>query len=228
MCELGHCRRTGAHTILLAMQPSQLLAFVLPALVACSTTSGSGVAKTESRSVDSYDSVEVHGALDVEITVGPAASLSVTADDNILPFIKTEVVGDELNVHSEGSLRPDTPIKVVITTPALEGLEIHGASDASVTGVATDDFEATAHGASDLTLKGKTDTLEVEAHGASKIDAVGLVAKHAEVEAHGASKIDLSELEALDAKLSGASRCTYAGDPTIDENLSGASSLAKR
>lgn len=211
------------------MQRSKLLALAfVPALAACSGVAGSGVSKTETRSVGSYDSVEVHGALDVEITVGPTASLAITADDNILGNIETEVVGDELMISPEGSLRPRTPIKVVITTPTLEGIEVHGASDAVVTGVTAETFEATVHGASHLNLAGKTDNLELEAHGASVVEAEGLKTKHADVRAAGASKVSLSELEELDARLSGASRCTYAGDPTIDEKLSGASSLAKR
>lgn len=212
-----------------AMQRSKLLALALvPALAACSGVSGSGVSKTETRSVGSYDSVEVHGALDVEITVGPTASLAITADDNILPKIETEVVGDELVISPEGSILPSTPIKVVITTPSLDGVEVHGASETVVNGVTANTFEATVHGASNLNLSGKTDNLELEAHGASVVDAEGLKTKHAEVRAAGASKVSLSELDELEANLSGASRCTYAGTPTIDEKLSGASSLAKR
>lgn len=227
-CDVAHCPGDDARPIFLAMHPRKLLALALPALVACGGISGSGVAKTETRSVGSYDSVEVHGALDVEITVGPASSLAVTADDNLLSHVETDVVGDELVIRPKGTIRPNTPIEVIITTPVLEGIEVHGASDAVVTGLSAERFEATVHGASDLSLKGKADALEVEAHGASVVDAEDLVAKHADVDAAGASKVTLSELEELDANLSGASHCTYAGDPAIDESLSGASSLKKR
>jgi len=212
------------------MKRRKLLALTLlvPALAACSGVSGSGVSKTESRSVSGYDSVEVHGALQVNIEVGPEASLTITGDDNIVPLIQTEVVGDELVIRREGSIRPNTTLRIVVTTPELEGIEVNGASNASVSGIATESFEATAHGASKISLDGKTESLEIDAHGASRVEAEGLKTKHAEVDAAGASRVSLGELEKLDASLSGASRCTYAGDPTIDENLSGASSLSKR
>jgi hypothetical protein len=52
---------------------------------------GSGVSKTESRSVGSFSKIDLSGSPDVEVAVGPATSVSVTADDNIVPIIETTV-----------------------------------------------------------------------------------------------------------------------------------------
>ena len=52
---------------------------------------GSGVASSEIREADEFTGVDVGGVFEVEITAGKEYSVQVQADDNLIPFVKTEV-----------------------------------------------------------------------------------------------------------------------------------------
>src|SRR5438045_8315632 len=92
------------HTIRAARLAAGLL---LPLLSGCMIAQplglpqiqGSGVAKTETRTVADFTDLEVSSAVHVELAVGAATTVVVTADDNILPHVVTEVASGKLKIH---------------------------------------------------------------------------------------------------------------------------------
>jgi hypothetical protein len=48
---------------------------------------GSGNAATEAREVEEFTEISVSTAIKLDVTVGPAIAIAVTADDNILPHV---------------------------------------------------------------------------------------------------------------------------------------------
>ncbi|MEM6790372.1 MAG: head GIN domain-containing protein [Myxococcota bacterium] len=204
------------------------LAVLFPTLAACSGPAGSGVAKTETRAVGAFDRIEVGGALQVDITVGAAAEVKVTAEDNLVDRIEADVVDGELVLKTTGDFRAQIAPRVIVTVPTLDGVEARGASRVDASGLEAEALTIEAHGASRVEVDGTASRLDVAAHGASRVDATDLASAEVAVEASGASEIDVARPQTLVARLSGASRCTYAGEPRIDKTTSGASTLAPR
>ena len=90
---------------------------------------GSGVAKTESREVAQFSEIEVGSAIQLDVTVGEPTSLVVTADDNVLPSVRTEVVGDRLKIYLDTSLSTNIGVQVKASTPELKSLVGSGAHE---------------------------------------------------------------------------------------------------
>ena len=65
-----------------------------------SKINGSGVAASESRPSSEFSGVEVGGVFQVEITAGKEYSIQVQADDNLLPYVKTEVDSGVLKIST--------------------------------------------------------------------------------------------------------------------------------
>ena len=190
---------------------------------------GSGTSKSETRNVSGFSKVDANGAVNVEISVQKDFSVVVEADDNLLANIKTEVSGDTLKIYSEDQISAKTKINVRISMPALEALEISGASSGNVSSVKSDSLELKASGASKIRIDGEARTLEAEASGASTIDAESLRVEDADVEASGASKATINATNDLKVDASGASRISYVGEPkNVEQNSSGASSVTKK
>jgi hypothetical protein len=206
---------------------------------------GSGVAKTETRSPAPFSEIEVGGGVQLEVTVGPAPSLEITADDNILPHLRTDVSGDRLNIYVDVSYSASRGIEIKATTPALRALDASGASQTTVTGVKADRFQLDLSGASDCQLAGDVDALDVTLSGASRCtlagdakklavncsgashaDAAALMADAATVELSGASTAQVHATTALVAAASGASTLRYAGQPKVERKVSGASTIS--
>lgn len=191
---------------------------------------GSGTSKTEQRNVSDFTEIEANGAVNLEIDAAQSNfSVTVEADDNLLQFIKTEVSGDKLKVYSEGKISPTVRLNVKISMPALESLDINGASSAKVANVKADSLDLKANGASEIIISGEAKELKADANGASKINADNLRAEDAEVEANGASSATVLAIDDLKLEASGASKISYLGDPkNVKQNSSGASSISKK
>jgi hypothetical protein len=190
---------------------------------------GSGTAKSETRAVSGFTKVDAGGAVNVEIVTRKDFSVVVETDDNLLANIKTETSGDTLKIYSEDSISPKTPINVKISMPAVEGLDLSGASSGSVSGVKSDALELKASGASKIRIDGATNELTANASGASTIDAESLKTVDANIEASGASRAAVAATGELNVEASGASKVVYVGEPkNLKQNSSGASSVTKK
>ncbi|MEM6770832.1 MAG: DUF2807 domain-containing protein, partial [Bacteroidota bacterium] len=91
---------------------------------------GNGEVTTEQRDVKSFDGIKVCCSIKVEVTQGSSASVTVEAESNILPYVKTDVMGGYLQVGFTGkaSINSTKPIIVKVTAPSLEYI---GASSSS-------------------------------------------------------------------------------------------------
>jgi hypothetical protein len=187
---------------------------------------GSGTPQTESRDVASFGRVSVGGALHAEITVGPAAAVQVTGDDNLVPLVRADVVGDELRLTLEENVRPKVPLRVIVTAPKLAGVRAGGASSVKAVGIDAERLDADASGASSLDLAGRVSTLKGEVSGASSLRARGLAAAVTTLDVAGASSAAVNCTGRLSADVSGASSLTYFGKPgSVEPRVSGASTV---
>lgn len=190
---------------------------------------GSGTSKIEKRNVSGFEKIDAGGAINVEISIQKDFSVEVQADDNLLANIKTEVSGDTLKIYSEDRISPKTRVNVKISMPAIEGLEVSGASSGNVSNVKAESLELKASGASKIKIEGVAKNLEADASGASTIDAENLKVEDADVDASGASNATISASNDLKVDASGASKISYVGEPKkINQNSSGASSVVKK
>ena len=190
---------------------------------------GSGNLKTEKRDVPAFSVVKSGGAAEVEIAVGGAQSLEIETDDNLLELTKTYVKGDTLFIEREGNIRTKTPLRIRISVPTLDGLDLSGASKGNVTNIKTDKFDLELSGASRLTISGEADSLDADLSGASSLEAGELRTAYTTIEASGTSRANVFATDILTAEASGASRVAYAGNPqSIVKDVSGASSVSPR
>jgi hypothetical protein len=187
---------------------------------------GSGNIKAEKRNVSEFKAVDVGGAFIVEITAQKDYSLEVEADDNLLQFIKTEFDGETLRIETERKISSSNPVKIRISAPDIENLQISGASKVSIVNLNNESLNVGSSGASKINCEGNTNNLTVDMSGASKFEGEKLSAENVSVDASGASKAVVSVKNDLKADLSGASKVVYFGNPTnIEKKTSGASSV---
>ncbi|KXK01564.1 MAG: hypothetical protein UZ17_ACD001001790 [Acidobacteria bacterium OLB17] len=190
---------------------------------------GSGNIETAKRDVADFDRLEVSGVFDVEVTRGDAYSVEVTADDNILPLIRTEVDDRTLSIFADAKISKSSKLRVVITAPNIEYAETSGVSKLVLNDVSNESLSLRASGASSITASGTTGSLSVDISGASKAESSKLSAKRATVETSGASNACINATDALDAHASGASHIKYIGSPgSLEMDRSGAATISQQ
>src|SRR5688500_14827585 len=95
---------------------------------------GSGVSKSETRSLGDLKAVRVERSSDVDINVGSPSTVEVAADDNLLQYIETKVEGDTLVISTKASISSKAGLKVSLTMPTLKGIAISGSGDVDAKG----------------------------------------------------------------------------------------------
>jgi len=188
---------------------------------------GNGVLVTEERLIEDYDSIEVHGVIQLEVSLGLEPSLTITGEENLLAILDTKTADGALVIRASESYSSTKPIVIKTTCPNLIRYTGHGVTQATITGLESDRFEAQLNGTSTLLIQtGNVEFLKADISGVSNLNAKGLRANKADVQADGTSHITLNVTEDLNAQASGASSIVYHGDPNSNQvNTSGVASI---
>ena len=212
------------------MAPRALTVVVVATLLlaACTGTGeqGSGVEASEQRDVAPFTRIAMSAEADVVVAVGGAHAVTVRGDDNLLAELSTEVDDGTLTIEEDADLDPEAGLTVDITMPALDQLELDGAGDATIEGVAGESLRIEVSGAGDVEASGEVDRVEVVISGAGDVQTDDLLAREAEVEISGAGSVHVRASESLHATVSGAGDVVYSGDPAnVVSEVSGAGEI---
>jgi hypothetical protein len=220
-------------------------------LTSCKHRRGNGNIVTIERTVDPFDMVEVHGAIDVYVTQGPQQPVRIECDENLVKYIIVEEHGGELEVRTKSgvSLSPTRKMKVHVTAPKYEKLRVTGACniigenkitsperlEIEVSGAGNirmdadaPDLKAGISGAGKVQLSGKTRDFELRLSGAGKANCYDMFSENTKVEISGAGAAEVYASVTLDAEVSGAGNVRYKGGaPEVKQRVSGAGSVKK-
>src|SRR3954469_16142831 len=133
------------------------------------TVNGSGNAATDTRAVSGFRSVSLAVPGRLEIVQGDTEKLTLSGDDNILPYIETVVRGDELRIRfrerNNFNVRPRAPLRLALSAKVIEGISVAGSGDVRAPAINGRKMSLSIAGSGDITLGGKTQDLEVNIAG---------------------------------------------------------------
>lgn len=166
-----------------------------------STVEGDGVAARDQRQVAALGELEVSGAMQVEVRVGPAPSLLVESDGNLLPYIRTEARGNTLKIANDRPLRSKTPVRVVYTTPRLSEVRASGSGQVIVRDLNGAPLEVRKSGSGRVALAGTVDSLHARVSGSGVLDAGELRSASADLGLSGSGRMNVGEIRGDYARL---------------------------
>jgi Putative auto-transporter adhesin, head GIN domain len=210
---------------------------------------GSGKVTTESRNVSGFDEVSLSGTGNLTITRTGTESLTIEAEDNIIPYLKTDVANNRLTIGTKDnvSIQPTRPISYNLTVKDLSALDLSGsgkinASDISnlsqvtlsgsgnmdASGISSDKLIAQISGSGQMRAAGKAGSQDVRISGSGSYQADNLESKEARLEVSGSGHSTINVSDKLDVKISGSGSVEYIGNPTVTQDVSGSGRLGKR
>jgi Putative auto-transporter adhesin, head GIN domain len=186
---------------------------------------GNGNIKTDERTISAFANIDAGGAFQIEWQNGEPA-LRITTDENLLPYIESQISGDTLRLRTREQIWPTHGVKVVISSPTRNGARISGAVKLTAKQLSGPKFAFEATGASQVKLDGSIDQLLADMTGASELNASGLQTRTAEISTTGAADAQIAVSETLKVAITGAGKVTYSGNPkTIEKHITGAGSI---
>lgn len=214
---------------------------------ACSRTVGSGHLATETRHVSGFHAVELESDGDVVITQGSTEELTVEAEDNLLPLIRTEV--DSKGVLHLGyqpnqsvSTNKKTTFKLSakrVDSLVLEGsgnihaaalsvpdngkfsVALPGSGNVSVDQLSAGSVKASVEGSGDLKLAGEASEQAVSIAGSGKYAAADLKTRSATVQIDGSGDAKVSASDELKIEVNGSGSVGYYGNPKVKKSVNG-------
>ncbi|WP_426668140.1 head GIN domain-containing protein [Mucilaginibacter sp. McL0603] len=209
---------------------------------------GSGHQVTQSNRVSNFTRIDISGGFKVNLKQDSSLGISITADDNLMKYIRTSVDGNRLHIYTKRSLCGSGEMVINIGVKSLESIKSSGAIDLNSDGkLVTKDLYLGLNGASkvnmdldaanvttegsgsaEINLKGEASSHKVSLSGSGKIYALDFVVGSYDIETTGASHCEINVLHDLNVNTTGASEIQYRGNPTnVNNHKTGASSLTK-
>jgi hypothetical protein len=209
---------------------------------------GSGHQVTETRKGGDFVKIEISGGFKVNLKQDSSLSMTITADDNLMKYIKSSVDGDRLHVYTKKNLCGSGEIVINIGVKNLEEIKASGAVDISSDGkLNTKDLSlrlngaskvnmdlnaanvtTEGNGASEITLKGQATSHKVELAGSGKIYALDFVVGSYDIQTTGASHCEINVLKDLNVNTTGAAEIQYRGNPSsVNSHKTGAATITK-
>ncbi|WP_414545782.1 GIN domain-containing protein [Nostoc sp. CCY0012] len=191
---------------------------------------GSGIAKTESREVSGFSSISSKSVGKVTIQQTGKESLTITADDNILPLLESRVAEKVLylTIMKDTHMNPIKPIEFVVEVKSLESLNIDGVGSVEVTDIQGKQLSISLDGVGSMTIAGSVDVLELDLSGVGSFQGENFQTKQATVRNSGVGSAVVNVSEQLDATVSGVGSIEYIGSPQVRESGRGVGSVKKR
>ncbi|MCL7754960.1 head GIN domain-containing protein [Polaribacter sp. Z022] len=212
---------------------------------------GNGNVVTVNRTTSDYDAVSVGGSFDVILVKGNVGKIKIEGEENIIPYIETEVTRDVLKIKYKKNTNIRTTRRLTITVPykSLRSVALGGSGKISGKSlIKTNDFNVSLGGSGDITLNVDADEVKASIGGSGNINLQGTsneltcsIAGSGSIRAYelktdevyanvaGSGSIKTTVKSKIKAKLVGSGSVYYKGNPThVDSKSVGSGDIIDR
>ncbi len=194
------------------------------------TITGSGTVVTESRTVSGFAGVSLHGVARITIEQTGEETLTITAEDNVLPVLLSEVRDGRLILGPEENVKLETHEEIVyhLHVRNLGSIEINGVIYADAVGIDTETLDINIIGVSHLTASGRAPLQDVFLSGVATYQAQALASAGVTIDGDGVIDAIVQVSDWLTVRACGAGSIRYIGSPEVTQNTCPGISVSKR
>lgn len=191
---------------------------------------GNGNIHILERKISPFRKVEVSGTIQLSLTLGSEAfEAFIIADENILPLILTEIVGDVLHIYSREPFTMRSQPHVNLAAPEVLEVAASGSSDVTVHEINQSEIALSASGSGDITATGHARNAKLRVSGSGSIRCVSLDTDDLDAITCGSGSVKATAKSNASLKVSGSGDIQVWGSPqSVQSNRSGSGSIHLR
>ncbi len=211
---------------------------------------GEGDLLTETISINEFNGIDLKEDGDVFITQGDEFKVVVTARENILDRLETEVNGGIWDITLGRDCYQNLHLEVEITMPVLDEIHLSGSGkidvgdflnqdniDMSISGSGrielgsfsgTRDIDAKISGRGEILPRAEFPDLEsmnINITGSGNFDGFKLITNTLDAKISGSGDIFVTTEEEMDVTITGSGNLHYKGNPLIDASITGSGKI---
>lgn len=212
---------------------------------------GNGNVVTVKRATSDYDGISVGGSFDVILVKGKEGNISIEGEENIIPYIETEVKGSTLKIKfkKNTNIRTTKRLTVTVTYQDIKKVSLGGSGNIISKGIIkSNDFSASLGGSGNITLtidadevssniggsgniklSGKSNELKCSIAGSGSIKAYDLNTDTLNANIAGSGSVRITVKTKIKATVVGSGSICYKGNPKyIDSKSVGSGDVVDR
>ncbi len=208
---------------------------------------GSGVIKAETRALSGFSGISLGIPAKLTVVQNGTESVTITADDNVLPLISTEVSGTTLKIRwTEKNINLSSKnLRITVNLKAVQSLAVEGSGDIMADGLtftelltsiggsgdiqlrnlAGEKVKASVAGSGDVFLTGNVGVFDVSIAGSGDIKAERLAAKTVSVSIAGSGNAVVLANESLRVSVAGSGDVRHYGSAKVSTSIAGSGSV---
>ncbi|AUC84722.1 DUF2807 domain-containing protein [Polaribacter sp. ALD11] len=212
---------------------------------------GNGNVITVNRTTDDYRGIAVGGSFDLILVKGTEGKITIEGEENIIPFIETEISDRILKIKykKNTNIRTTKKLTVTVTFETIESVALAGsgnisskeiikAADLNISlggsgnidlKIDSDTVSTNIGGSGTIELKGNTNELKCSIAGSGSIEAYNLTTDEINANIAGSGSIKTTVKNKIKAKLVGSGSIYYKGNPKhVDSKSLGSGNVVER
>ena len=187
---------------------------------------GSGIIESETRTLDDFQNIDIAGVIKVNISFGTTQSVTVTADDNIINKVNTEVTQNTLFIDLDKGDYHDITVIINVVIPQLNKLTNSGVTTSTVSNFDNIDIlEVNNSGVGSLDLDGSARKLILHSSGVGTLNGFSFVVDTCQINHSGVGNVRITVNDLLSGTLSGVGNIYCKGDPKIEVTQTGVGNI---
>lgn len=201
------------------------------------TVKGNGDIAKETRSISSFSKLELNSVMNVFLKQTSSESVTIEADKNLIPFIKTYVKESTLIIEIEKDIKFDgyEKMNVYVSLVDLNNLENNSVGNVktenqlnlssltiennSVGNLDLDlnckNLNTEINSVGNVSLSGKADNVSIENNSVGNLDAMDLAAVNLTIESNSVGNSNVYATGEISIEANGVGNVIYKGDPTV-------------
>ena len=213
-------------TLLITLAVIIIIIFFIKNNLTKNNIQGSGNIISESRELNNFTSIILLGSIDVNIKTSESNNCVVVADDNLIPFIKTEVVNNKLNISLNESYSSEEKLVVNINTPNYDEVSLSGSGNINILDFKNNNLSLNISGSGNITGNGEVETLVVKINGSGNLMSKEIKSKSATITINGSGDGEVFASDSISAKINGSGNIEYFGNPeNVDSIINGSGDI---
>ena len=165
---------------------------------------GSGNITSENRELTNFSSINLIGGIDVNIKFSDKYNCTVVSDDNLIPYIKTEVINNNLQISINKNYSSIEGIEVNVNAPEYDEVSISGSGDINIIDFKNDNLSLNISGSGYITANGEVQTLIAKISGSGDIISAELISKSATITINGSGDAKIWASDSISAQINGS------------------------
>ncbi|MBN2683468.1 MAG: DUF2807 domain-containing protein [Bacteroidales bacterium] len=209
-------------------------------------TNGNNVLVSETRFVSGFNEIVSEGDYEVNIVQGDEYSVVVEAEENLMPYIETDLDNSTLVIRTKRRrcIDPNYRVKVWVSAPEVKSIILSGSGNINAEQIETNFLNVKISGSGDIVTQAVCQKLDCSISGSGNISLMGScdegdmhISSSGNINGYGMEQITsfatisgsgdmyLSVIDFLDVKITGSGCVNYIGNPAVTAKITGSGSV---